>query len=97
MVLIIWCIYSTILNSSYFKGTIGKQKMGLKIEKSNGGKLTIIESFFRFTIGFLMFGVAIGMLPIFLTRKKQGLHDLLLNTIVITGIRQLQVAEVGQP
>ncbi len=83
LILIIWCLYSSIFNSSNFKGTLGKRKLGLIIVDVNGRKLSIAKSFVRFVIGFLLFGIIIGMIPILFTRKKQGIHDILLSTVVI--------------
>ncbi len=82
LLIVSWCIYSSIMNSYHFRGTLGKQYLGLKIVNINHQRVSISQAFFRFILGFLFFGVIIGMLPIYFTTKKQGLHDLILGTIV---------------
>lgn len=80
--LFIWGVYSTIMNASSQRGTIAKRMMGVKIEKENGYKLNMIQSAVRFIFGFILFGVIIGILPIFFNRKHQGLHDILIGSVV---------------
>ncbi|GAA4825261.1 RDD family protein [Algivirga pacifica] len=80
--LIVWCAYSTYFNASDERGTYGKKLMGLKVEHLDGTKLTYLESFVRFILGFAVFGFLVGIIPILFTNKKQGFHDLILSSVV---------------
>lgn len=79
---IVWGVYSTILNASSNKGTYGKKLLGVKVEKESGDRLSLAESAARYILGFVLFGIFIGMIPMFFNRKKKGLHDLLMGSVV---------------
>ena len=57
LLIISWCIYSSIMNSYHFRGTFGKQYLGLKVVNINHQRVSIFQAFFRFVLGFLLFGV----------------------------------------
>ncbi len=82
LLIISWCAYSSIMNSYHFRGTFGKQYLGLKVVNINHQKISIPQAFFRFVLGFLLFGVIVGIVSIYFTTRKQGLHDLMLGTVV---------------
>lgn len=82
MTLIIWGVYSTVFNASTNKGTYGKKMLGVKVEMENGERLNLLQSAARYIIGFLLFPLIIGMIPIFFNRKRKGLHDLLIGSVV---------------
>lgn len=76
--------YKVFLESSKFQGTLGKGIMGLKITNYKGNKITFdqavrrylgqILAFMTFLLGFAMIGF---------TKKRQGLHDYLAQTLVV--------------
>ncbi|UII23571.1 RDD family protein [Fulvivirga ligni] len=80
--MVVWAVYSTIMNSGRQKGTYGKRLMGVKVETEDGERLNFVQSLVRYILGFLLFGIFIGMLPIFFNSKKKGLHDIMMGTVV---------------
>jgi uncharacterized RDD family membrane protein YckC len=82
LISLIWIIYSTIMDASHYRGTFGKKLMGVKVEHQNGSKLKIHQSLARHILGFVVLGPLIGMISIPLSRKKQGLHDLMVGSVV---------------
>jgi uncharacterized RDD family membrane protein YckC len=64
--------------------TIGKRVFGLVILKSDGSRVGYARAFFRaigYYVDFLTLGA--GFLMIAWNKKRQGLHDMLVDTIVI--------------
>ena len=80
--MVVWAVYSTIMNSGRQKGRYGKRLMGVKVETEDGERLNFVQSLVRYILGFLLFGIFIGMLPIFFNSKKKGLHDIMMGTVV---------------
>jgi len=73
-------LYFAISESSKHQASIGKRIMGLKIEHSNGKRMTFMGATIRFFARLLLgFG---GFLALF-TKKRQTLHDLVTDTIVL--------------
>jgi uncharacterized RDD family membrane protein YckC len=79
-------LYWILLEASAWQASIGKRLMSIKVVDLNGQRLTLarsaarnlskILSVFTFGIGFLMIG---------LTRREQGLHDILARALVVRG------------
>lgn len=77
-------IYTAVLNSSAKQGTYGKQAMNLKVTNSNGERISFMNALGRFFATYLsMIILFIGYLMMLWSNKKQCLHDLIANTIVI--------------
>ncbi|MFY0608202.1 MAG: RDD family protein [Cyclobacteriaceae bacterium] len=77
-------LYYSLMESSKHQGTIGKMAVGIKVTDLNGIRLNLGLAIIRnvskiFSALFLM----IGYIMAGLTSKKQGLHDMIANTIVI--------------
>jgi len=76
---IIWWPYCTLLESSSWQATLGKRMMKIRVTDMQGEKIGFGQANARFWYKGLVFGVF--MIPF--TKKKQGLHDLIANTMVI--------------
>ena len=90
MVLIIYLLaivgavaYYVLLESSAKQGTFGKQAMGIKVGKQDGGRISALNAFGRL-LGRWLSGMIlyIGYIMVAFDAKKQGLHDKLANTYV---------------
>ncbi|MGB1242001.1 MAG: RDD family protein [Chitinophagales bacterium] len=80
LIALLWWLYFVITESSDQQASFGKRIMGLKIEHNNGKKMTFMGATIRyFARIFLGFG---AFLAIF-TKKRQTLHDLVTDTIVL--------------
>jgi uncharacterized RDD family membrane protein YckC len=82
--LVIGWLYYSLMESSKYSGTVGKIAVGIKVTDMYGERITFgrasgrffakIISNFTFLIGYIMAGV---------TDKKQALHDLIANCLVV--------------
>ena len=81
--LIISVAYYTIAVGKWGR-TVGKMALGLKILKGDGSRVSYWRAFGRYW-GYMLSSLilCIGYLVIVFTEKKQGLHDLICDTIVI--------------
>jgi uncharacterized RDD family membrane protein YckC len=79
-------LYYAICESSSWQGTVGKKILGLRVTDMDGraigfGKAT--GRHFGKMISGLILGI--GFIMIAFTERKQGLHDLMANTLVLRG------------
>ncbi len=71
-------------SSQKFQGTLGKYIMKIKIVNEDGSKLGLIKAASRLIFKiFSLLLVGVGFFMILLTRKKLGLHDMILSTKVV--------------
>jgi uncharacterized RDD family membrane protein YckC len=83
IVVLTW-LYYALLESSPHQATIGKLAVGIKVTDENGNRVTLLRASGRhfakiisamiLMIGFIMAGF---------TEKKQALHDMIANCLVI--------------
>ena len=77
---IIMGLYFIIFESSSKGATLGKQLFGLKVVDTNGEKISFLRALGRY-IAFIF--LSIGVIFALFSKKKQTVHDLVANTIVI--------------
>lgn len=80
-------LYKPIMEASDYQATFGKYALGLKIVDKSGQRITMTSSFLRtilYIIGAQGFLLCLGVVMIGFTEYKQGLHDILANTYVVT-------------
>ena len=77
-------IYFTLMHSSEKQASIGKMAMGIKVTDMNGNRITRQAAFIRY-IGTIVSGaiIFIGYIMAAFTEKKQALHDMIANTLVL--------------
>ncbi len=76
--------YFTLLESSRWQATLGKRACGLRVARLDGGRISLARAIGRYFAKFLSALIlCIGFLMIAWTRRKQGLHDILAETLVI--------------
>ena len=81
-------LYYVLFEISPLKATIGKLMTGLQVTNMYGKKLSFFKSLFRLifkTALIACFGIGILQLLVSLlnTEKKQGIHDLMMGTVVV--------------
>jgi uncharacterized RDD family membrane protein YckC len=86
-ILIIYAIsifYFAIMESSKAQASVGKMALGIKVTDLEGNRITFGKSFLR-AIGRLISSAImyIGYIMAAFTDKKQALHDIIANTIVV--------------
>jgi len=85
---------SLVLIVAYFVGfegsakqaTPGKMAMGLVVTNQRGGRISYLRALGRFAGKYLSaFILLIGFIMVAFTERKQGLHDMLAQTLVVRG------------
>lgn len=82
--LLIGWIYFATMESSSKQGTFGKMALGIKVTDMDGNKISFGKASGRF-FGKILSALIlfIGFLMVGFTKKKQGLHDIMADTLVL--------------
>ncbi len=81
--IISWCYFSGF-ESSKSQATLGKIFEGIKVTDIDGKRISFLHATFRFLFSIISeMSLFIGYLIIPFTKQKQGLHDMLANTLVL--------------
>lgn len=82
--IVIYWLYFALMESSNKQATVGKMALGLIVTDMNGNKISFGQATGRY-FGKIISGIilAIGYIMAGFTEKKQALHDMLANTLVI--------------
>ena len=77
-------LYAALLESSPKQATIGKMVVGIIVTDEDGKRISIMRAtgrhFAKWISAIILF---IGFIMVAFTEKKQGLHDMLANTLVV--------------
>jgi uncharacterized RDD family membrane protein YckC len=84
-------LYKPLMEGSEYQATFGKVILGMKVVNQNGNRLSMSESFLRTIVYVGMLSVPginiiglLGVIMIGFTEQKQGLHDMLSKTFVVS-------------
>jgi len=84
-------LYKPLMEGSEYQATFGKVILGMKVVNQNGNRLTMSESFLRTIVYTAMLAIPginiagmLGLVMIGFTEQKQGLHDMLSKTFVVS-------------
>lgn len=84
--IVISLFYQPFFESSALQGTPGKALMGLRVTDLQGGRVTFKKAAIRFVMHFFSgFFLCIGYVMMLFTEKKQTLHDMVAETVVVEG------------
>lgn len=79
-------IYFALCESSAWQATVGKLALGIRVTDLHGGRISFARALGRYAAKVLSGMILLlGFLMIAWTRRKQGLHDMLANTLVLNG------------
>lgn len=77
-------VYYAAFESSVKQATPGKMALGLKVTDVQGKRLTVLRAACRYAAKILSALIlGIGFIMVAFTQKKQGLHDLIVGTVVV--------------
>jgi uncharacterized RDD family membrane protein YckC len=92
--LLVWFLYVPFLESSVLRATIGKKLMGIQVVDLSGSRITfraaMIRALMKLVSSALLF---IPHLLALFTEKRQALHDLVADTVVVYGRVEVPVAD----
>jgi uncharacterized RDD family membrane protein YckC len=84
--ILIAVLYVPVLESSRLQATFGKHWMGIQVTDLAGNRITVRTAMIRYLMrlasSFLLF---LGHFLAFFTSRKQALHDLVAETVVVRG------------
>lgn len=77
-------LYFSLMESSKYQGTVGKMALGLIVTDTNGAKLDFGKALVR-NLGKILSSLilCVGYIMAGFTEKKQALHDMIANTLVV--------------
>ena len=84
--LVVTWLYSSLLESSSWQGTVGKKLVGLRVTDLDGRRISFGRATGRH-FGKILSGLIclVGFIMAAFTEKHQALHDQLAGTLVLTG------------
>ncbi|WP_412973318.1 RDD family protein [Glaciecola sp. MF2-115] len=82
-ILIVW-LYFSLQESSAAQATLGKKWLGMKVCDDEGNKLSFLHATGRHAGKLLSSILLIGFIMAAFTEKKQGLHDIMAKTFVVS-------------
>ncbi len=81
----VW-LYFALLESSVWQATVGKLVLGIRVTNLRGERIGLPQALVRYLAKYLsLIIVGIGFLMVAWTGRKQGLHDMLVGTLVLNG------------
>ena len=81
---VIAILYWSLMESSKYQATVGKLALGLKVTDMDGNTLDFVKALVRNLCKILSVMImGVGYIMAGFTEKKQGLHDLIANTLVV--------------
>jgi len=89
VLVLIWLVatwlYFALMESSVRQATVGKRTMGLIVTDLSGRRISFGKATCRF-LGrfFAWFPAGFGYLTLIFSEKRQGIHDMLAGTLVVT-------------
>jgi uncharacterized RDD family membrane protein YckC len=76
-------LYCVLLESSPWQATVGKRALGLRVTNAQGERIGFARAATRFVAKLLsVLTLCLGFLLIFVTQRRQALHDLIAGTLV---------------
>ena len=91
-------LYHALLESSSWQGTVGKRVLGIRVTDLDGNRLTFGRATGRYFAKFLSnLTCLIGYIMVAFTEKKQGLHDMMAGTLVLSGTGPASGVTLDQP
>lgn len=75
------CVYYAVFESSARQATPGKRMLKIKVCTSDGARLSLTRAAARILIK--SFTLAFGCLTMFFSPRRQALHDIVMNTVVV--------------
>jgi uncharacterized RDD family membrane protein YckC len=77
-------LYFALMESSARQATVGKMALGIVVTDLEGNRIGFGRATGRYFAKYLSFLIlAIGVIMVAFTAKKQGLHDMIVSTLVV--------------
>ena len=83
MDVIMFWLYFALQESSPLQAPLGKRLLGIYVTDGDGERLTFVRATIRYFSKYLSSIFMIGFIMAAFTKNKQGLHDLIADTLVV--------------
>lgn len=84
--IVVWWLYSALLESSSWQGTVGKKALGIRVTDDQGNRIGFGKATARYFSKLISSLIClIGFIMVAFTERKQGLHDMIAGTFVLQG------------
>ncbi|MBN1364911.1 MAG: RDD family protein [Syntrophaceae bacterium] len=95
-IIIAW-LYYTLMESSLKQATLGKMALGIKVIDLNGNRIAFGKANGRYFGKFLSsIIIGIGYIMVAFTQKKQGLHDIMAQCLVVNRWSETSISEEAE-
>jgi uncharacterized RDD family membrane protein YckC len=92
--LVVWFFYTPMFESSELRATLGKHLMGIQVTDAMGRRVSFRTSLIRNVLKIISSALCFfGYLIALFTSKRQTLHDLLAETLVVYGRSERPIAD----
>jgi len=92
--LLVWFFYAPVLESSALQATIGKQLMGIQVTDLSGNRISFQASLIRNVMKLVSSALmCLGYVVAFFSGRKQALHDIVAETVVVDGKANVALAD----
>jgi uncharacterized RDD family membrane protein YckC len=92
--LLVWFLYSPVFEASELRATVGKYWMGVQVTDLQGARITFRAAVLRNVLKFLSSTlIFLGHIVAFFTARKQAVHDLVADTVVVYGRSEAPIFE----
>jgi len=81
-VVVVW-LYFALQESSERQATFGKRVLGICVTSKDGSRLSFAQATVRYFSKYLSSILLIGFIMAAFTKNKQGLHDMIADTLVV--------------
>lgn len=86
LILVLGVLYFAVCESSAWQGTLGKLALGIRVTDLQGRRISFSRALGRYFAKILSAIIlGIGFLMVAWTQRKQGLHDMICDTLVLNG------------
>lgn len=86
LILVMGVLYFAVCESSAWQGTLGKLALGIRVTDLQGRRISFPRALGRYFAKILSAIIlGIGFLMVAWTQRKQGLHDMICDTLVLNG------------
>lgn len=94
---LLFLLYAPVFECSMLQGTLGKYAMGIRVQDTGGHRLSFLSALIRNLVkSFSSVLLFIGWIVALFTERKQALHDLLVDSVVVYGTSSVRPTEAWE-
>jgi uncharacterized RDD family membrane protein YckC len=92
--IIAWFFYAPVLEASQIRATLGKHLMGIQVADLSGRRISLRAAVIRNLLKIVSSAIVfLGFFVALFTKRKQTLHDMLADTVVVYGRSEISIPD----